>query len=159
MSDRLDELKAADRAVTEAVAASVPERHRCGPIEVDEAQWDRLTAALEARGAARAALMPTEDDALRLMFEAWQRLRDLGWREINYCPKDGSSFDAIEPGSTGVHRTRYQGEWPSGGWLAEDGGDLWPARPCLYRPTEAELAEEATRRERFRQLAREGREP
>lgn len=50
-----------------------------------------------------------------------------------YCPKDGSTFEIIEVGSTGIFRAHYHGEWPTGGWLAEDGGDLWPSHPCLFR--------------------------
>jgi hypothetical protein len=107
-----------------------------------EAMWKRA----EAEEAKRAADMPTELDAINAMWSAYQRLRELGWREAIYCPKDGSVFDAIEPGSTGIFRTHYSGEWPSGSWWAEDGGDLWPARPCLYRPTEAEIARWATLR-------------
>lgn len=101
---------------------------------------DALIAAADAAKAKRAADMPTEQDAINVMQEAFQRLRELGWNDAIYCPKDGSSFDAIEPGSTGIFRTHYSGEWPDGGWWSEDGGDLWPARPVLYRQTDEEKA-------------------
>jgi hypothetical protein len=101
---------------------------------------DELIAAADAAKAKRAADMPTEKDAIEAMWSAFQRLRELGWHEAIYCPKDGSRFDAIEPGSTGIFRTHYSGEWPKGSWWAEDAGDLWPAHPILYRPTEAENA-------------------
>jgi hypothetical protein len=48
--------------------------------------------------------------------------------------KDGSRFLAIEAGSTGVYPCYYQGEWPKGSWWAEAHGDLWPARPVLWKP-------------------------
>ena len=98
--------------------------------------WERAKAA----EAERATLMPTERDAIVAMWSAFQRLRELGWREAVYCPKDGTVFDAIEAGSTGIFPCHYGGEWPSGHWWAEDGGDLWPSRPILFRerPSEGE---------------------
>ena len=42
--------------------------------------------------------------ALLKFFEAYQELKRLGWNDIMYCPKDGTHFDAIEVGSTGIHR-------------------------------------------------------
>lgn len=71
---------------------------------------------------------------LDAMFQAWQALKACGWREIIYCPKDGTRFLAIEAGSTGVFPCTYQGKWPSGGWWAECSGDLWPSRPILWKP-------------------------
>ena len=81
----------------------------------------------------RADQMPTEQDAIRVFFEAWQRLKEFGWREAIYCPKDGTWFESIEPGSTGIHKTQYTGEWPKGSWWVAEGGDLWPSHPCLFR--------------------------
>jgi hypothetical protein len=81
----------------------------------------------------RALLMPTEQDALKAMFRAWQRLHDLGWRDASYCPKDGSVFKAIEAGSTGVHDCHYDGEWPTGRWWVHAPGDLCPSRPILFK--------------------------
>lgn len=98
----------------------------------------------EAEAEKRAAEMPDEKAALRVMHDAHQRLRELGWREAIYCPKDGSSFDVIEAGSTGIFRCHYQGEWPDGSWWIEGGGDLWPSRPILFRlDPEAEAARQA----------------
>lgn len=83
----------------------------------------------------RISEMPTEQDVIHHLYRAYQRLVDLGWKKIIYCPKDGSSFKAIEVGSTGVFDCFYEGQWPDGSWLVEDGGELWPSRPCLYKPT------------------------
>lgn len=96
--------------------------------------WDDSTR----RTAERAVRLPDEGSALRAMFDAYDRLRELGWRDACYCPKDGSSFDVIEAGSSGIHRAHYDGVWPTGTWWIEDGGDLWPSRPILFRlsPTE-----------------------
>lgn len=74
-----------------------------------------------------------EREALALMFRGWEALKKLGWHDAIYCPKDGTWFWAIEPGSTGVHRCQYEGEWPHGGWWIEDENSLWPSRPVLFK--------------------------
>jgi hypothetical protein len=101
------------------------------PLLSSEAK--RLLAAIDEADRRRAELMPDEQSAIRMMFEAHQRLKELGWNDAIYCPKDGSEFDAIEPGSTGIHRCHYSGEWPKGSWWVSGDGDLWPSRPVLYR--------------------------
>ncbi len=98
-----------------------------------KSEADALWAQVEAAKARREALMPTLDDCLRMLGDLSQRFRDLGWSDAIYCPKDGSTFDAIEFGSTGIHECLYDGEWPNGHWWVADGGDLWPSRPILYR--------------------------
>lgn len=71
---------------------------------------------------------------LEQMQDGWNGLKACGWREIEYCPKDGSRFLAISAGSTGVCPHYYKGEWPQGSWWAESCGDLWPSRPILWKP-------------------------
>ena len=87
-----------------------------------------------AARARRAAEMPTDYDCLRQMIICHERLRDLGWRDAIYCPKDGTVFEAIEFGSTGIHDCHYEGNWPNGEWLVHDMGDLMPSRPVMFRP-------------------------
>lgn len=101
------------------------------PLHASEAKalWEKAEIAEQRR----AELMPDEQSAIRTMFEAWLRLKELRWKEAIYCPKDGSEFDVIEPGSTGIHRCHYRGEWPNGHWWIIDRDDLWPSRPILYR--------------------------
>ena len=102
------------------------------PLTKNEVQmlWD----AIEIGRKDRAALMPTEKDALRVMFYAYQRLEELGWRSAIYCPKDGTIFDSISAGSTGIHDSYYDGDWPKGRYWTFDGGDLWwPGNPILFR--------------------------
>lgn len=91
-----------------------------------------LEAATKARSW-RAESMPTEKEALHLMNQAYQRLTELGFSGASYCPKDGSMFDAIEAGSTGIHDCFYDGDWPDGHYWIPDKGDLWPSRPILFR--------------------------
>lgn len=140
MNDRLEALHAAKKAHGETLAGLIPTNHKCGPIQCSAEQWDALQEASDAEKAARAGLVPTEQDAINLMFECYQRLRELGWNNAIYCPKDGSEFDAIEAGSTGIHRAHYSGEWPNGHWFITEDGDLWPSRPILYRVSEEEKA-------------------
>ncbi|MGB6054635.1 MAG: hypothetical protein WBG17_05285 [Burkholderiaceae bacterium] len=71
---------------------------------------------------------------LQTAVDAYYGLQALGWRDITYCPKDGTTFLAIQAGSAGVFPCRYQGEWPTGSWWIEDAGDLWPVRPILFKP-------------------------
>lgn len=101
------------------------------PLTAEEAKaiWDNAMAA-KAR---RAEQMPDEETALRVMHDAHQRLRELGWQDAIYCPKDGTPFDAIEAGSTGIHDCYYHGEWPKGSWWIMADGDTWPSRPILFR--------------------------
>ena len=67
------------------------------------------------------------------LFDRYQRLKRLGWNDIQYCPKDGTVFDAIEAGSTGIHKCYYDGEWPNGHWWVVDETDTWPSLPILFR--------------------------
>lgn len=97
------------------------------------AEAEAFLAAADKAKADRAEKMPTDKDAINAMFSAWQRLKELGWSEACYCPKDGTSFDAIEAGSTGIHDCHYSGEWPSGTYWVADAHDLWPAHPILFR--------------------------
>ena len=94
---------------------------------------DKILAAIDEADKARALTIPDEGSAINAMFQAWLRLKELGWGEACYCPKDGSPFYVIEPGSTGIHTATYQGKWPKGSWWVEDGGDLWPSHPVLFK--------------------------
>jgi hypothetical protein len=117
--------------------------HRHEPIRRDEAE--ELLAHCDAAKAKRAADMPTEKDALNAMHEAYTRLCELGWREAIYCPKDGTWFQAIEAGSTGVFQCQYSGEWPNGSWWIADADDLWPAHPILHKLSPEDEAARAAR--------------
>jgi len=56
-----------------------------------------------------------------------------------YCPKDGTTFNVLEAGSTGIFVAHYEGEWPTGSWWIHDEeyGDLSPSRPILFKPLTA----------------------
>lgn len=106
-------------------------------------QANALWEEVERRDKELAACLPDERSALAALHEAFCRLKQLGWREAIYCPKDGTSFQVIEAGSTGIFDCHYVGTWPDGGWWIADGGDLWPSRPILFRlyPTVVGTAE------------------
>lgn len=124
-----------------------------------KADADALWAKCEAAKAKRAADMPDEQAALLTMAHAYERLRELGWRSAVYCPKDGSSFQAIEPGSTGTHDCHYEGKWPDGSWWVREDGDLWPSRPCLFKLYPEDQAKKDAKWEKVRAaLAAEGKE-
>ena len=102
------------------------------------AEAEALIAASDREIQRRADEMPDEGSAIIKMFDAYQRLRELGWKDACYCPKDGSVFAVIEAGSGGVHQCVYFGEWPTGHYMTLEGGDLWPSRPTLFKPTTVE---------------------
>lgn len=96
-----------------------------------DAIWERC----EADKAKRAADMPTEEDAVRAMWSAYQRLKELGWKEAMYMSSERlGTMRIITPGSSGIHEGHYSGEWATGSWWLHDSGDLWPANPCLAKP-------------------------
>jgi len=104
-------------------------------LEVTRSEFGKLLADIEKHKLNRAEKMPNEKAALKQMSEAFTRLKELGWQEAIYCPKDGSIFKAIEAGSTGIQEScHYSGEWPTGRWWVSDAGDLWPSRPILFKP-------------------------
>lgn len=122
------------------------------------AEANALWEACEAAKKKRTEDMPDEQSALRVMMSAYTRLTELGWRSASYCPKDGSHFQAIEAGSTGIHDCSYEGEWPKGSWWLYD-GDVWPSRPILFKLyPEDQAAYDARMKEageRFRQTLNE----
>jgi hypothetical protein len=98
-----------------------------------ESEADEIIKMTERARDRRAAQMPDETSAIEALFEAWLRLKELGWNDAIYCPKDGTTFDVIEAGSTGIHRCYYDGQWPKGIWWIQGDDDLYPSRPVLFR--------------------------
>lgn len=98
-----------------------------------EQQMAEIFTAIKECKALRADEMPDEHAALRVMMLAYERLRALGWRSADYAPV-GVRVETISAGSTGIH-WGAKSERPGGGhwWWIEDGGDLWPGHPVLFR--------------------------
>lgn len=102
-----------------------------------EEQAAAIIRALDADKAKRIDEMPDIDAALRVFTRAYRRLIELGFKEIIYAPKDDSTFEVIEPGSTGIFKCNYE-ESPTRGsfWIQEEGG--CPSHPVLWRPVTEE---------------------
>ncbi|HEX8106678.1 MAG TPA: hypothetical protein VF516_03070 [Kofleriaceae bacterium] len=98
------------------------------------ADADALIALADAQQEKRAKDMPTEQDAVNAMSSAFQRLRELGWKEACYAPTD-TPLKLVEPGSSGIHEGTATGEWPSKSFWIFEVGDQWPSRPCLFKPS------------------------
>ncbi len=101
------------------------------------ALFKQLMKEAEEQKNHRAMQMPTEMDAVRQIYGAFQRLKDLGWKEAVYCPKDGTAFKAIEAGCLGIQtRCTYEGELPHGCIFSHDEHDSWPSRAILFKRIE-----------------------
>lgn len=99
---------------------------------IDKQFAEDLWAQAQAAARTRAANMPTEQSAIDAMFNAWYRLKELGWTEAMYMPCDGSKFHSIEPGSTGIHVTWRDDKRRF--WCWDE--DVYPASPVLYKAIE-----------------------
>lgn len=91
-------------------------------------------------------MSPELDDecALREFFMAWRTFRELGWRDVVHCPKDGTPFLGIVPGRTEIHTCFYKGEWPNGAWWTQIADEEpWLVRPCLYKPLKRDTTSDA----------------
>lgn len=97
----------------------------CAPIsEMDAARMIELAKQDRERIARE---MPTEQDAIRRLQDAYSRLKQLGWKDAIYAPR-GEWVEVIEVGSTGIHQAlRHE----DGGFMIDNN---WPSRPTFYRP-------------------------
>ncbi len=124
--------------------------YRHEPITETEAK--ALWKGMEKAQKERAARMPDEQSAIDAMQEAWTRLKELGWNDSRYCPKDGTSFKIIELGSTGIFDCRYQGEWPDGMYMVSDDRDIYPTS-CGVAMYKLLPADEEKRKQRMAEAA------
>lgn len=125
--------------------------HRHEPLTRSEGE--ALWNAAKADEARRAEQMPDEQSAIRALFDAWLRLKDFGWREPMYCPKDGTRFKIIELGSTGVFDGAYRGKWPDGSWDSWDEFDMYCSSiaPAMFKLLPEDQAKEDARRAALRE--------
>jgi hypothetical protein len=93
---------------------------------------ESLWESVERKQKQRAEMMPDEEAAIRLMFEAYIRLKELGWNDICYANKSQGSVNVITPGCTGTGPARFMEPC----WWAEEAGDLWPCHPILFKKSE-----------------------
>lgn len=79
----------------------------------------------------KAAEMPTEKDAIAQLSAAMYRLKEMGWREPMYAPRDPKIvIEVIEPYSVGIFDATYFG---GVGWFSHDAGDSYPSEFILWR--------------------------
>lgn len=111
------------------------------------AEGQELRAQVEKAQAERIARMPDEQAAIHALWDAHQRLKELGWREPMYCPKDGTRFKIIELGSTGIFEGAYRGEWPNGSWDSWDEHDMYCSSiaPAMFKLFPEDQAKEDAR--------------
>ena len=81
---------------------------------------DIIIAAAERDEAKRIEMIPDQATGIKTLWDAYQRLKDFGWCDIDYCPKDQTRFNVLELGSTGIHKGYYYGEYPNGSIMIED---------------------------------------
>jgi hypothetical protein len=99
------------------------------PIGAMRRGWD------EAELAEAAERKSWASPSMRAAYDAFGALlADRVWNHIEYCPKDGSWFLAWDCCDPLPYRCQYEGEWPNGHWWKSACGDLWPARPQLWKP-------------------------
>lgn len=123
-----------DDIVGHKTYADGPLSFRHEPLTRQESE--AILAAVDAADKRRAEEMPDEKAAINKLFDAWLRLKELGWKEACYCPKDGTDFQIIEAGSTGIFDAHYSGKWPDGYIISHDDHDSYSSRPggtLLYK--------------------------
>lgn len=96
---------------------------------------EAIIAEIARKAKERAERIPDTQAALRLMFDCCERLKELGWRDMMYAPRDMRAEQVITWGSTGIFAAQRIGD----SWFVEDGGDLWPSEPLMYQPSQEEL--------------------
>jgi len=124
------------------------------------AEADALWADVEKCRKAREERMPDEKAAIDALHEAWTRLKELGWSEPQYCPKDGTKFKVIELGSTGLFDCYYQGNWPDGLYMVSDDLDVYPTSTsvAMYRLYPEDQAKKDAKMAELRRKFREARD-
>lgn len=111
------------------------------PLTRSEA--DAIRKQIEESARRRRETYPDEQACVRAMFDAMERLKELGWKDTTYAPADHKIKQTISLGTTGIHdaycdKTDQPPFLPRKWWWhpSED-GDLWPHSPILYKDKDA----------------------
>lgn len=97
---------------------------------------DEIMARVEAAKTLRAERMPTEEAAVKALWDAWYRLKELGWKDAQHAQPRTEPYLVVEVGSSGIHRATCQVR-PSDKnrecwwWTCDD--EIYPSNPILYR--------------------------
>jgi len=103
---------------------------------MDAKELDKLWGSLADASKRRAKLL-TEEHCLRAITDAYERLRELGWRDM--CAADRSkSVEVIVPGHPQIAEARWYAHSEnfaklSGDWLAYGGVFGVLMNPIMYR--------------------------
>lgn len=132
--------------------------HRHEPLTRAEA--DAIMAQVEASKARRAELYPDAEACAKALWDAWYRLKELGWKEPMYAPADARLKKTVSAGSSGIHDAYCDHIDPDcrRHWWHPSEGDLWPHKPLLYYPDEQEQREDEERGAKIREAGRRFRE-
>lgn len=118
---------------------------RAAPVDEAWIPAERERRALERELGAMTIVRPfagDEEESVRLVSRIYLRLKELGWRDAMYAPKDSSPLDCIEAGCSVVLTNCARDE---NGFWHYDGNDTWPLTPVLFRAALAPSAEGGSR--------------
>ncbi|NOV17871.1 hypothetical protein E5S70_17610 [Ensifer adhaerens] len=76
-------------------------------VSLTEEEAKELWQVVKQAGKDRAERLPDAKACLTALSSAKDRMRELGWRDSRYCPRDGSTFAVCEIGSTGMWSAFY----------------------------------------------------
>lgn len=110
-------------------------------VSLDEDFAKKLWDDAEREKELRAKDLPDSQSALSSINRGMVRLRELGWREDSYFPKDETLFAVIEFGSGGIFQGFYSGDWPRGHLIYAEGATN--VGGCMWKPIEKLTQEEA----------------
>ena len=91
----------------------------------------KILMTAQLRRKERAEHLPTTDHCTVALLQVMERLRELGWRDAEYAPRD-RSFNAIVLGGSGVHRCMWIGG-TTGGYFIEEAHAWWLARIVVWK--------------------------
>ncbi|KQZ49765.1 hypothetical protein ASD54_12575 [Rhizobium sp. Root149] len=101
-------------------------------VRLTPEQASSLLAACEQAQQERMARLPDTASCLSALCDADSRMRELGWRNGRYCPRDGSPFAVCQVGSTGM----WAGHWSEDGDKRPFATGYVIAADCVHRPSE-----------------------
>lgn len=109
---------------------------------ITRAEAEAIFKRAEEAKVDRARRIPDEQSAIRTLFDGWLRLKELGWEDGIYAPKDGRHFRTIQLGSTGIFDCVCEGEWPHCTWTSFDERDAYPSSqaPAMFKVYDVEAA-------------------
>ena len=103
-----------------------------------KAEADALWARAQELKEKRASDYPDAQACVNAIWDACQRLEELGWKLARLAPQDRKVRQTISLGSTGIHDA-YCEQAPEPisprhwWWHQSEDGDLWPHEPIYFK--------------------------